>query len=26
MHQDGTSPTGGNLNSSELLLGFDFDF
>jgi hypothetical protein len=26
LHQDGTSPTGGNLNSSELLLGFDFDF
>src|ERR1700683_1101604 len=26
MHQDGTSPTGGNLNTSELLIGFDFDF
>ena len=26
LHQDGTSPTGGNLNTSELLLGFDFDF
>jgi hypothetical protein len=26
MHQDGVSPTGGNLNSSELLIGFDFDF
>jgi hypothetical protein len=26
LHQDGTSPTGGNLNTSELLIGFDFDF
>lgn len=26
MHTDGVSPTGGNLNTSELLLGFDFDF
>jgi len=26
MHQDGVSPTGGNLNTSELLIGFDFDF
>lgn len=27
LHQDGTGPqTGENLNSSELLLGFDFDF
>jgi len=26
LHQDGTSPTGTNLNTSELLLGFDFDF
>ncbi len=26
MHTDGVSPTGGNLNVSELLIGFDFDF
>jgi hypothetical protein len=26
MHQDGTSPLGNNINTSELLLGFDFDF
>jgi hypothetical protein len=26
LHQDGTSPTGTNINTSELLLGFDFDF
>jgi hypothetical protein len=26
MHTDGLSPTNGNLNVSELLLGFDFDF
>jgi hypothetical protein len=26
LHQDGTSPSGNNLNTSELLLGFDFDF
>jgi len=26
MHDDGVSPTGGNLNTSELLIGFDFDF
>ena len=26
LHTDGLSPTGGNLNVSELLLGFDFDF
>lgn len=25
-HQDGTSPSGTNLTSSELLAGFDFDF
>ena len=25
-HQDGTSPLGTNLTSSELLMGFDFDF
>jgi hypothetical protein len=25
-HQDGTAPDGTNLNTSELLLGFDFDF
>jgi hypothetical protein len=26
LHQDGTAPDGTNLNTSELLLGFDFDF
>jgi hypothetical protein len=26
LHQDGTSPSGNNINTSELLLGFDFDF
>jgi len=26
LHQDGTSPTGTNINTSELLMGFDFDF
>jgi hypothetical protein len=26
LHQDGTAPDGSNLNTSELLLGFDFDF
>jgi len=26
MHQDGVAPDGSNLNTSELLLGFDFDF
>ena len=26
MHQDGTAPDGTNLNSSEVLTGFDFDF
>jgi hypothetical protein len=26
LHQNGTSPTGTNINTSELLLGFDFDF
>jgi len=26
LHQDGTSPTGTNLNTSELMFGFDFDF
>ncbi len=25
-HQDGTAPDGSNLNVSELLMGFDFDF
>jgi hypothetical protein len=25
-HQDGTAPDGTNLNVSELLTGFDFDF
>jgi hypothetical protein len=26
LHQDGTAPDGSNQNTSELLLGFDFDF
>ncbi|MGB2605946.1 MAG: hypothetical protein WBC78_20245 [Candidatus Sulfotelmatobacter sp.] len=26
LHQDGVAPDGTNLNTSELLLGFDFDF
>ncbi|MGA8618156.1 MAG: hypothetical protein WB660_06490, partial [Candidatus Sulfotelmatobacter sp.] len=26
LHQDGTAPDGTNINTSELLLGFDFDF
>ncbi|HYM79041.1 MAG TPA: hypothetical protein VE377_23910 [Candidatus Dormibacteraeota bacterium] len=26
LHQDGTSPTGTNINTSELMFGFDFDF
>jgi hypothetical protein len=26
LHQDGTSPSGTNLNTSELMFGFDFDF
>jgi len=26
LHQDGTAPDGTNLNTSELLMGFDFDF
>jgi hypothetical protein len=26
LHQNGTSPSGNNINTSELLLGFDFDF
>jgi hypothetical protein len=26
LHTDGVSPTGGPLNQSELLMGFDFDF
>ena len=26
LHQDGTSPSATNMNTSELLLGFDFDF
>jgi hypothetical protein len=26
LHQDGTAPDGTNLNTSELLIGFDFDF
>jgi hypothetical protein len=26
LHQDGTSPNGTNINTGELLLGFDFDF
>jgi hypothetical protein len=26
LHQDGTAPDGTNMNTSELLLGFDFDF
>lgn len=26
MHQNGTAPNGTNLNTSELLFGFDFDF
>jgi hypothetical protein len=26
LHQDGTAPDGSNLNSSEVLTGFDFDF
>ena len=26
LHSDGTSPLGTNLNTSEVLLGFDFDF
>ncbi len=26
LHQDGTSPIGTNINTSELMFGFDFDF
>ncbi|HZW94242.1 MAG TPA: hypothetical protein VFF64_14920 [Candidatus Eremiobacteraceae bacterium] len=26
LHQEGTAPDGSNLNTSELLIGFDFDF
>jgi hypothetical protein len=26
LHQDGTAPDGTNINTSELLVGFDFDF
>jgi len=26
LHSDGTSPTGTNVNTSELMFGFDFDF
>ncbi len=26
LHSDGTGPNGANINTSELLLGFDFDF
>jgi len=26
LHQDGTSPSGTNINTSELMFGFDFDF
>ena len=26
LHQDGTAPDGSNINTSELLIGFDFDF
>ena len=26
LHQDGTAPDGTNINTSELLMGFDFDF
>ena len=26
LHQDGTAPDGTNINTSELLIGFDFDF
>jgi hypothetical protein len=26
LHQDGTAPNGTNINSSELMFGFDFDF
>jgi hypothetical protein len=26
LHQDGTAPDGSNINTSELLFGFDFDF